>query len=410
MQLDKTIPDKLFKALSDAEQEAIAPLLHDIASLLPQSRRTVRVEARSFRPDSLPAALIGEYVDDEEARREQVSAIIQVATGVELDVATQLSRMQTRSSGLTLLVNHDNPIVRRLMTMDPRDRDRQSALLAIYNATFLKSEHLLGARNASVIHQQFLGLLDANLDKRQALDEARSKIAGLQDEIKALLDERTAASPKKPDRHVILFMMTPFGSEYDNVEAAMRAIFEDAPYFFEIRLARDYREDGFLHENVRRHIAMADGFIADVTQGNPNVLLEVGATLFTSDTRPKFCLRGRDASVEVPSDIRHVIRIEYAARSDDPREIASTVRPQLAGAELEELLSRREERYLPRSLARRVAEDVRWTDERLDALRRHYPSVERLTSATAEEIARTINVGVDIGRYVKTEFEKLENS
>ena len=410
VQLDKTIPDKLFKALSDSETEAIAPLLSDIASLLQQSGRTVRVEARIFRPDSLPSALIGEYVDDEEARREQVSAVIQVATGVELDVATRLSRIQTRSSALTLLVNYGNPIVRRLMAMDRRDRDRQSSLMAIYNGTFLKSVHLLGTHNASVIHQQFFGLLDANLDKRQVLDEARSKIAELQDEIKDLLDERMAASPKKSDRHIILFMMTPFGSEYDNVEAAMRAIFEDAPYFFEVRLARDYREDGFLHENVRRHIAMADGFIADVTQGNPNVLLEVGATLFTSDNRPKFCLRGKDASVEVPSDIRHVIRIEYASRSDDPLEIANTVRQQLAGAELDELLSRREERYLSKSLVRRVVEDVHWTSEKLAALRRHYRSVERLISATPEDIAATINVGVLIGRYVKKEFESLGNN
>lgn len=81
-------------------------------------------------------------------------------------------------------------------------------------------------------------------------------------------------------------MITPFADEYRSVELAVRRVFEQAPFCFEVCLARDKYNADTLVENVKSHIAAAQCFIAEISDLNPNVMMEVGGIFMSGDKRP----------------------------------------------------------------------------------------------------------------------------
>ena len=133
--------------------------------------------------------------------------------------------------------------------------------------------------------------------------------------------------PQPPGRRPTrLFMITPYAQAYQRVEDAVREVFEGPPDFFEIVLARDFMNESQLLENIRSHIDAADGFVVEISDLNPNVLLELGAVLIKKDpARPAILLRASDGK-EVPADIRGELCVTYQSLADSAQEIAADIR------------------------------------------------------------------------------------
>lgn len=115
--------------------------------------------------------------------------------------------------------------------------------------------------------------------------------------------EKTTGGIASPDlnmKHIQLFMISPYDNKYKILEEAIKHVFEEAPFFFEVRLARDYYSADTQMENVKKHIASAHGFIAEISERNANVMMEIGGILMTGDSRPVFSLCQKQCNKDVP--------------------------------------------------------------------------------------------------------------
>ena len=126
-----------------------------------------------------------------------------------------------------------------------------------------------------------------------------------------------------------------------------------APFFFEVRLARDYYSADTQMENVKKHIASAHGFIAEISEKNANVMMEIGGILMTDDSRPVFSLCQKQCNKDVPSDLNGTLLLPYDY--DDPsvgdliRQIKALITREdgrIKIAKLQQLMEKREQHYL----------------------------------------------------------------
>ncbi|HEX3092068.1 MAG TPA: hypothetical protein VHW72_05565, partial [Candidatus Angelobacter sp.] len=156
--------------------------------------------------------------------------------------------------------------------------------------------------------------------------------------------------------HVRLFVMQPFGPESKIVEDALRAVFEDEPYWFQVILARDQTLAKNLFENVRRHMDLVDAFVADISDQNPNVMIELGMTENDPRERPVLVLRRSD-SPQPPADLKARLYVEYdlpaVGVKDRVLDLAGQLRDKMEGiADLNSLLRHRHARFLSASYVR----------------------------------------------------------
>ena len=215
--------------------------------------------------------------------------------------------------------------------------------------------------------------------------------------LRSLVGERTTLLPKKGQ--VSLFVMMPFSPDSKLVEDALRAVLETDPYWFQIILARDQTIRENLFENVKAHMDVVDGFLADISDLNPNVMLELGMTEGDPQKRPVFVLRREDAK-EPPSDLKERLYIEYKlppADSEDRVQIlAKQLRQQLRPInDVKQLLLRRRVRYLSTQYIREqsMRNHLLLNDGDMKHLQEAFPTVEELESTNAECIAQ--NTGLD---------------
>src|SRR5262249_51189248 len=128
------------------------------------------------------------------------------------------------------------------------------------------------------------------------------------------------------------------------------------PYWFEVRLARDYTHSTQLLENVRQHMLRSHGFIAEITDLNPNVMFELGAVMLVEDSRPVFSLRRTGAKDEVPSDLKEKLIIPYDSLSGKDQDIAEQIRSaferdgRIVHDDITKLIKQRKKRFFSAAL------------------------------------------------------------
>ena len=101
--------------------------------------------------------------------------------------------------------------------------------------------------------------------------------------------------------HTVCFFAHSFGAQ-KHVLDHLRALLEHSPYFWEVRSAVDLQADPRLYDNVCVQIAHSHVVIADLSDRNPNVLLELGLALGLKDEREVIVIANR-ASYRSFSDI-----------------------------------------------------------------------------------------------------------
>ena len=80
--------------------------------------------------------------------------------------------------------------------------------------------------------------------------------------------------------YLTFFMMTPFDPAYDTLLSELRAVFEDQ-WGCRLVIASDWQFADRIFESVHEHMRQADGFIAEITTANPNVMYELGMPVLT---------------------------------------------------------------------------------------------------------------------------------
>jgi hypothetical protein len=78
-------------------------------------------------------------------------------------------------------------------------------------------------------------------------------------------------------KHVKCFIVTSFSDEYRVLVDALKIVLEDYPFGWEVIGADKWRLSNIISTNVRQLISQANCYIVELSDNNPNVLLELGA-------------------------------------------------------------------------------------------------------------------------------------
>lgn len=350
----------------------------------------VQVEARRFEPASLTAVI--KSAGDSDAWDKAESLINDPNTPSDLRHLAEEVIRGRRNENRQMIINSTNPLIRKIAELlgevGPEDDDVLELMLGIFNDAILYNQELMTPRNAKIFHQQFGRLMTRN-----------AHFVSRKASMERYLEEQRAEKEKRvPGRmhrkHLVAFLMTPFSDEFDVAREGVRIAVEDR-LGCELRSADKKTFDLFIHENVFAHIDDADFYIADITDGNPNVMLELGAVLHRAD-RPPIILMNRvdssDGKINSPTDIRSAIAMVYR-KEMTAQEIAEEFRIEMEKSESLRLILDPEDRERILSVNFLIETVGHWLQnpETCGILCKHFPSVSSWATATDDDIAKHLD-------------------
>jgi molecular chaperone HtpG len=361
-----------FRVLADhlfGPPEADSPLVRAAAA------SNIAAEVRRFEPSHVPAILI-EDKTMQERREDLLRGLKDIGDDPRFleDLDRLFARDRAANFNVAFYLNASNPLVQAMQ--DASSESQTAITLALYNISFMAAMPDLKKGEVQAIYSSISSVLTALLAQQKPKQ--------------ILFDD--AETEGDADQPIRLFMIVPFKEAYTAVIDAVREVFEQPPYFFEVIVAKDFMLRAQLLDSLRAHMDAASGFVADITDLNPNVMLELGAALVSStNRRPVFSLRGSNAAPDVPADIRAELHIPYGSPTDGSAAVALAIRAALerdgkpVHAELLNLLRKRRCRALTATTLGKIP--FQFSREQVSAIRQFYPTVEKLMSASREEIA-----------------------
>lgn len=411
MRLDATDDPELFQRLDASEQERFRQFELDMEGHLRRvGLPNVAVRMRRFAPAELPAVII--LTPETEAEEKLRNLVTQPWFMQDMeDVAREMLNQNKRT--LYLSLNVDNALIQKLAESNRREETVQEVMLGIYNSAALYSHNLLTQHNSNIIHAQVVRLLERLMDSREQL---ATMTRTLEQERGRMLElrQRQATTDTQHAAHIMLFMITPFADAYRPVEQAVRRVFERPPYCFQVWLDRDYTHDTRLLANLRRQMLQAHGFIAEITDQNPNVMFELGAAMMPDDARPIFTLRRRDATLDVPADFRETLFVLYGTLNDPPAVLEADIRAaferdgRIIHAGIKHLLAQRTKHFLSRTLVEDLS--IRLKPEQMNSLMNQYHTIEDLLAAAETDIARACGLAAWQIQAIRGELQALIGS
>ncbi len=359
----------------------------------------IKAEIKDFEPVNVPAML----VEDSSLNKFRESLLYEVRTMNENDNDAFAGRFEkllenAANKGVDFYLNSSNNLIKALV--NSAFETQVAVCLSLYHITYMTVMPSLKRGEVDRIYDSISSVLNKLLElppvvKTELIEQHELEIIGANNEC-------------KPIR---LFLMTPFDDRYSNVIRAIKLVFETSPYFFEVMIATDKTYDTKLLPNVKHHIKMADGFIAEITDLNPNVMLELGAILINNDNRPVFSLRGNDASKEVPVDINDQLYINYGNIDDSVEEMVNKIKGTIerhgkpSHDEILKLLQKRTCKALNFSMFSKLK--IKLQDHEISSIVGTYSTVENFIESSSEEISKTTAIDIDDINFIKTGLKRF---
>ena len=388
--LDNTDDPLLFAPSPDAQDEGFARLCSEMqAHLISIGIDNVKVRLRQFVPEEIPAVVIISQTSDRQERLREALAAAAISAAAE-GILSELASDEQRTPAY-LNLNSANWLIRALRNIERHTDVGKAVMTGIYNSAVVNAQNLMSEQNTRAMHDQLVQTLGLLLTKEERLLETTRELEAERQQLLSMKQHHLAAKDSRPE-HIRLFMITPFDASYGPLEEAIRALFEVHPYYFEVSLARDYTFGDSLLDNIREHFMRSHGFIAEVSELNPNVMFELGAVMLPADERPVFTIRSRLSTREVPSDLREKLRIEYGSLQDSMHQLTDELRNgiekdgRIVHEQLRNLLAQRRRRFLSSKLLRTL--HVRLQEAQLDSLLRQFRTVEEFLGAEPAEVQR----------------------
>jgi hypothetical protein len=131
--------------------------------------------------------------------------------------------------------------------------------------------------------------------------------------------------------HILCFVALPFKSEYDVVVEALKDVLEAPPYFWQVETAKKHYFDLNVPENVRYWIARAHCYAVDITDGNDNVMMELGHMHWGFPEKTTLVLQRSGANKQI-ADLGGKIWIDYPwdEKEPDQQQIAKALREKIS--------------------------------------------------------------------------------
>jgi len=396
-QLDNLDDPKLYESLVDEERKKFFVLEGAVRSALAQvGMGHVQPITRRFVPVDMSGAIIASQNIETFERMESLLNQPFMLEGFSALAEEFTERM--RHTPINLFLNADNPLVQKLQSIEDLGVTRyQTLLLGIYNCAILYSQHRMTPENAQVfyrqLHSQMLDILEMEAELRRVKAEKEALQAKIFTSSEGAVGGGVA---QVADYHdwVRLFVMMPYEPRYDSLERVLRSILQNPPYCFELVLARDKHINAKGIKNIQSHILAADGYIADVSDYDANVMMEVGWVHFEErlNSRPLMLLFAESKKREFPFDFGDHLRINYVSLPDDEageRKLKQELRVEFERhGPLQSLIANNHRWFLSPVLF----EDFQFlpSDEYKKKICDAFPTVEQLLTADKSEFTRKI--------------------
>ena len=387
--VDREDDPDVFRQTDVTQDKAVTQLARLMSGFIrPGGSGRLRVEARRFEPDSLPAVL--KTSEASSGSMKAHSIINDPNAGSDLRKMAEELLLMSRNADMRMSINAANPLIRKLADLvvaTPEDSDLNDLMLGVYNDAILYNQELMTPRNAQIFHEQFQRLMGRSV-------EFVSQKSELQREREELVRQQMAQRPNSgfdqpKRRHLIAFLMTPFGADFDVARQAVRSVVEEG-FGCELRIASDKTFDDFVRGNVQSHMDGADFFVADVTGFNPNVMMELGAAYQSSGTRPVLLIAqiaAQGLKPDLPADLAGHIAVTYV-KGDHATETANAIRVGMSKhAKLEALLkSPNNQRFVSAESLRVWTKDLLKSSGAYERLSARFPTMAEWENAKVGEL------------------------
>lgn len=296
-------------------------------ALLEEAFDRNRIEASvvQFEPEDVPAVLVDSKdsnVSDEQLEKiaasqdlpEQIRALFR-----SVKEARERTKRRMLGRGAILYLNARSRIVQRLAESNKEDPEINDVMIVLYNNALMLSARALHPDSAKKIfdgnNRTIRKLMDYSDDAKQrraaqtevtrlreeaahasALQEQvdrlsqdiahfEEKVTWLEDENQRLEHMRSALSERSerlrrfegtPASWVRCFVIKPFHSDYDSFLEGLRTILQRAPYFWQVCVATDKTEQGYIRDDVLKWINDCDCYVVECTERRPSVMAEFG--------------------------------------------------------------------------------------------------------------------------------------
>jgi hypothetical protein len=392
-----------------------------------------RIDANvvQFIPEDIPAVLI--YHETEPVSTDQVDRLLadpNLSTNLKSLVRQMWEDREKHhkskvTGGGILYVNANNPVVQKLADFDLFDYEIQNVLIVIYNNALMLSlqgqKRAMTPENAKRVFDGNNRAIEALMNKIYEVRELRAQeFVAITDEpssVEKTVEVGQSAQPRQEGvnqtLHTTCFVALPFTQEYEIVYEALQDVLEAAPYFWEVVRADERFFANDIPKNVAYWIARSHCYAVDLSEGNANVMMELGHIYWGYPSRPLFLLQRENTEPLHQKDLGARLRITYPwGDSPNRKRIADALREEIKKFEdIKQLHGRAH--YLSA-----LAMQAEWISSKLaQALAEQYETVEDLLNVEAEVITKEIGGQIarpgtvhDIQNYMREQCELPRSS
>jgi HSP90 family molecular chaperone len=368
---------------------------------------SIMAEIRHYEPSHIPAMLVQNDNINElrEGLLRKVKKLkdfgIKDFDDYDLEgIERMLRRGNVANAGVSFYLNASSDLV-QLLAKAPFET-QSSICSALFHISYMSAMPTLGKSEVHLIFNSITTVLKSLINTTLK-----------QFDIPSLSEAEPIEATENKCLPIRIFMMTPFKPEYRKIELAVKKIFESEPYFFEVTLARDVMLDNKKVKSIKSHIKLADAYIAEISELNENVMMELGAVHFSNEEeKPVFALKNDDAK-NTPSDFSDNIYIEYGSINDDVTDIIEKIKKAIekngnpSSSEILKLINKRTCKALNGSLLTSLR--FRFNVEEEKNLLKNFKTVEEFLDTDNLEISRRINIKENAVILIKDEINDLLN-
>ena len=359
--------------------------------------KKIAADVREFDPPHIPAMLIED--EDLQERKKYILGILQQGALKDKQLADEWQSLSFREGALnrevSFYLNAKNPLIDDLVSAP--FETQQAICLALYNISFMSIMPQLGRSEVQAIYNSICSVL------KTLLEQSRPPTP-------------PPPVPQEPCRPTRLFMITPFAEEYKIIEQSVRDVFEGPPYFFQVVLSRDYMKKSHLLDDVVAHMDAADGFVAEITEQNPNVMFELGAVIVNNSLkRPVLLLQGTIADADrrkLPADLQGKLYIAYGSLDHEISEITAAIRSRIeengepTHIEIVNLLKKRTCRALTKWLLAKTRCDT----EEQEKILAKYRTIEAFLEVTPTAVEKATRVSHVVVKFIQDQLREFVTS
>lgn len=334
---------RTLRELSLQERQRFVALESHFASFLHKMLIEAEVRTVRFLTDSIPALVLESSDNDLD-----VDSLRSSKTG-------QKPKASVKQPITLLALNADCQTIQLLSKLAESSSQEQffpKILSLLWHNALLYSGRVLDTKSRENLHNAVVDFLQSSLDsssrdgeehfealkkllQRNAIcladfqKQATRDMNALRMDIQSL----TANLSKKTEpqlqasKHIIFFMITPFSDEYEPIRQAVKLVFANEPFCFEVRIATELYTDSNMWNNIRTHIDQAHGFVAEISEQNPNVMMELGVASVSGKGRFLFPLEINPPKRKPAADIKgQGLQIyRYSGNQAPPKDLAAQI-------------------------------------------------------------------------------------